>query len=264
MVPQPLVAATDRSDAYRDGCWNYAPFAARITCQYGHGSVRIALVGNSHAGQWLPALQVLAKKHGWTITTFLASQCNATDASLEFYSSANTAGCLAYGKWALDQTRGKAFDLVITTERQSVKTLGDSWSTTMPTAVAGYTSYLKAWSHAGTKVLVLRDTPYPGKTQPSVPDCLAQHPTDETACGGTPDTWTSMDPLFAAATSPRLPGISALDVTRYFCTATVCPAVIGSVITYFDASHMTATYSRTLAPFVDPAIKMALSAAVTP
>ena len=264
MVPQPLVAATDRSDAYRDGCWNYAPFATRITCQYGRGRVRIALVGNSHAGQWLPALQVLAKKHGWTITTFLASQCNATDASLEFYSSTKTAGCLAYGNWALDRTRGKAFDLVITTERQSVTTLGDSWSTTMPTAVAGYTTYLKAWSAAGTKVLVLRDTPFPGKTQQSVPDCLAQHPTDETACGGTPNTWTWMDPLFAAATSLGLPGISALDETRYFCTATVCPAVIGSVVTYFDASHMTATYSRSLAPFVDPAIETALGAAVTP
>jgi hypothetical protein len=264
MVPQPLVAATDRSDAYRDGCWNYAPFATRITCQYGQGRVRIALVGNSHAGQWLPALQVLAKKHGLTITTFLASQCNATDASLEFYSSTKTAGCLAYGNWALHQTRGKAFDLVITTERQSVTTLGDSWSTTMPTAVAGYTRYLKAWSDAGTKVLVLRDTPYPGKTQQSVPDCLAQHPTDETACGGTPDTWTWMDPLFAAATSHGLPGISVLDVTRYFCTATVCPAVIGSVVTYFDASHMTATYARSLAPFVDPEIETALGAAVTP
>src|SRR5205807_902316 len=162
----------------------------------------------------------------------LASQCNATDASLEFYSSAKTAGCLAYGAWALDQTRGQAFDLVVTTERQSVTTLGDSWSTTMATAVAGYTTYLKAWSDSGTRVLILRDTPYPGRTIASIPDCLAQHPTDQTACGGTPGTWTWMDPLFAAATGLRLPGVSTLDVTPYFCTATACPAVIGSVVTY--------------------------------
>src|SRR5207302_7879066 len=107
MVPPPLVASTDRPDVYRDGCWNYAPFATRTTCQYGHGGVRIALVGNSHAGQWLPTLQVLAKEHGWTITTFLASQCNATDAPLEFHSSAKTTGCLAYGGWVMDQTRGR-------------------------------------------------------------------------------------------------------------------------------------------------------------
>jgi hypothetical protein len=264
MVPQPVVAATDRSDAYRDGCWIYAPFSTRTTCQYGNGNIRIALVGNSHAGQWVPTLQALAKQRGWTITTFLASQCNATDAPLELYSSAKTTGCLAYGSWVLDQTRGKAFDLVITSERQSVPTKGDSWSTTPPTAIAGYTSYLRRWSDEGTNVLVLQDTPFPGGTLVSVPDCLAQHRTDHTACGGTPATWSRMDPLYAAATAVTLPGISTMEVMRYFCTATECPAVIGSVVTYFDASHMTATYARSLAPFVDAEIGAALARGTAP
>jgi hypothetical protein len=259
MVPDPLVAATDRSDAYRDGCWIYAPFAARTTCKYGSGPIRIALVGNSHAGEWLPTLEVLAKQHGWTITTYLASQCNATDAALEFYSAAKTAGCLAYGQWALAQTRGTAFDLVITSERQSVTTQGDSWPATTATAIAGYASYLKSWSTAGTNVLVLHDTPYPGQTLGSVPDCLAQHPTNQAACAGTPDAWAWTDPLFAAATSSALPGISTVDTRPYLCTPTVCPAVIGSIVAYFDASHMTATYARTIAPFIDPAIEAALT-----
>ena len=259
MVPDPIVASTDRSAAYRDGCWIYAPFATRTTCQYGKGSVRIALVGNSHAGMWLPTLQVLARRHGWRITAFLASQCNATEAPLEFYSSVNTAGCLDYGDWALDQTRGKAFDLVITVERQSIPTEGDTWSTTPATAYAGYTKYLRRWSAAGTNVLVVRDSPYPGRTLQSVPDCLARHPRNHSACSGTPETWRSMDPLYAAATDRGLPGISTMDVTRYFCTATECPAVIGSVVTYFDASHMTATYGRSLAPYVDAEIVAALS-----
>ena len=259
MVPTPVLAATDKSDAYRDGCWNYAPFGTRTTCQYGHGKIQVALVGNSHAGQWLPALQVLAKQHGWTITTFLASQCNATDAPLEFYSSVKTAGCLAYGAWVLDQTGGKAFDLVVTSERQSVHTQGDSWSATLPAATAGYSSYLQKWSAARTNVLILRDSPFPGRTVQSVPDCLAQHPTDQTACAGTPDSWRWIDPLFVAATSLGLPGMSTLDVTSFFCTPTVCPAVIGSVVTYFDGSHMTATYARSVAPFLDVEIEAALS-----
>jgi peptidoglycan/LPS O-acetylase OafA/YrhL len=259
MVPDPVVASTDRSTAYRDGCWNYAPFATRTTCQYGRGSVRVALVGNSHAGMWLPALQVLGKRQGWSITTFLASQCNATDAPLEFASSVNTAGCLDYGDWTLHQTRGKAFDLVITVERQSIRTQGDSWTETAATAYAGYRKYLRAWSAAGTNVLVVRDSPYPGRTLQSVPDCLARHPRNHRACSGTPDEWRSMDPLYAAATDLGLPGISTMDVTPFFCTATVCPAVIGSVVTYFDNSHMTATYARSLAPYVNAEIVAALT-----
>ncbi|HXI45785.1 MAG TPA: acyltransferase family protein [Candidatus Acidoferrales bacterium] len=259
MKPDPLVAATDRSAAYRDGCWNYAPFATHKTCQYGHGAIKVALVGNSHAGHWLPTLQVLAKLHGWTITTFLASQCNATDAALEFYSASKTAGCLAYGDWVISATSGTAFDLVVTSERQSVPLENLSWSDSTAPAFAGYASYLKRWSDAGTRVLVLQDTPYPGKTLASVPDCLAQHPTTQTACSGTPDTWHWVDPLWTAASGQTLLGISTVATTRFFCTDTVCPGVIGGLVTYFDASHMTATYARTVAPFIDAEVLAALA-----
>jgi peptidoglycan/LPS O-acetylase OafA/YrhL len=264
MVPSPLAAATDQSDAYPDRCWNYAPFGTHKTCTYGKGPIKIALVGNSHAGQWLPALQVLAKKDGWTITTFLASQCNATDTELEFYAAAKTAGCLAYGDWVIDQAGGGAFDLVVWSERQSVPVNDGGWPATAPKALAGYASFLQRWHDAGTKVLVLQDTPYPGKTLSSVPDCLASHPRNQLACAGTPDTWRPMDPLFAAATAADLPGISTLATRQFLCTDTICPAVIGTIVAYFDASHMTATFSRTTAPFIEPAILAALAGAETP
>ena len=49
-----------------------------------------------------------------------------------------------------------------------------------------------------------------------------------------------------------------MEVYRFFCTSTDCPAVIGGVIAYFDASHMTPTYARSIAPFVDAEIVVAL------
>jgi hypothetical protein len=91
-----------------------------------------------------------------------------------------------------------------------------------------------------------------------VPDCLALHPTTQTACSGTPDTWHWVDPLWAAASRQALPGISTVATTRFFCTDTVCPGVIGGLVTYFDASHMTATYARTVAPFIDAEVLAAL------
>jgi hypothetical protein len=159
----------------------------------------------------------------------------------------------------MDRTRGDAFDLVVTSERQSIRTKGDSWKETLPTAVKGYSSYLRRWSEAGTNVLVLQDTPFPGRTLGTVPDCLAKHRTDQPACNGTPDSWRWMDPLFAAATDLPLPGISAVETYPFFCTTTVCRAVIGSVIVYFDSSHMTATYARSIAPFIEAPIVEALN-----
>ncbi len=257
MRPPPIAAQSDYSDSYRDGCWNYAPFATQRVCTYGKGTVRIALVGNSHAGQWLPALQVLAKRNHWTITTFLASQCNATDARLEFYVAAKIDGCLGYGRWVLGATGGHAFDLVVTSERQSVNTQGDNWADTAAAARAGYSTYLQRWSASGAKVLILRDTPFPGRF---IPDCLAAHPTNQPACAGTPADWRSRDPLFDAARQLALPGIETLDTTDFFCTDTACPAVIGSVVVYLDKSHMTATYSRSIAPFIEAQILAALGA----
>ena len=92
-----------------------------------------------------------------------------------------------------------------------------------------------------------------------VPDCLALHRTNQPACAGTPETWHSMDPLYDAAMGLALPGISTLDTTPYFCTTTECPAVIGTIVAYFDGSHMTATYARSLAPLVEAQILAALS-----
>ena len=264
MRPEPIVARTDRSDAYYDGCWMYAPFGVKRTCDYGKGQVRIALVGNSHAGQWLPTLQVLAKKHGWKVTTFLASQCNATDTELQLFTAAKNAGCLEYGRWVMEQTKGDAFDLVVTSQRQSLKTPGDDLAGTEAKAIAGYTSYLTRWSEAGTNLLVIQDTPFPHQTVPSIPDCLARHPRDQDACNGTPEDWRWIDPLYEVATTTGLPRVSTLESYRFLCTDTVCPAVIGGLIAYFDGSHMTATYARSIAPFVEAEIITALERRSSP
>jgi len=43
------------------------------------------------------------------------------------------------------------------------------------------------------------------------------------------------------------PMVDVVDMERYFCIDGTCPAVIGGVVAYFDGSHITATYARTLA-----------------
>jgi hypothetical protein len=259
-VPEPSLAKKDVPQAYRDGCEADNDFTDRPVCHYGGGPVRIALVGNSHADQWLPAVQALAGRHGWTITTFLASRCNVTNAPLDLGSKAKTQNCLKYGDWVMDQTKGSKFDLVITSERQSVPVRGESWDTTEAAAVAGYQSYLKQWNAAGTRVMVIKDPPYPGPTVGNVPDCLASHPGHPDECAGTPSSWRWMDPLDEAARKLSLPGISRVDLDKYFCIDDVCPAAIGSVAVYRDASHITATYASTLMPYLDEPIRKALQA----
>jgi peptidoglycan/LPS O-acetylase OafA/YrhL len=258
VVPEPSLAKEDRADAYADGCWSNEPFTRRPVCTYGDGPTKVALVGNSHAGQWLPALQVLAERNDWTISTYLVSRCNPTSVPLQFNTEEKTANCSAYGEYVLDETSGDAFDLVITSERQSVPVQGESWDTTERPAIEGYRQYLYRWAASGANVLVIKDPPFPGNTIDSIPDCLAENPGKPQKCSGTPEKWHWMDPVTVAATELEQPKIHAVDMDKYFCADGSCPAVVGSVVTYFDASHITATYAKTLAPYLEGPILKAL------
>jgi hypothetical protein len=69
-----------------------------------------------------------------------------------------------------------------------------------------------------------------------------------------------------APTSPLLrshdqpPNVSFVDMSEYFCNDTTCPPAIGNVIVYADDSHITSTYSRTLAPMLSRKLAVALPA----
>jgi peptidoglycan/LPS O-acetylase OafA/YrhL len=260
VTPAPEAAINDKADAYPDNCLAMEPaFKDRPKCTYGSGPIRVALVGNSHAAHWLPALQKLADERGWTITTYLASACNATDAKLKFSTPKAGAGCAEWGKWALKETSGAAYDLVVASERVARPVQGvPGGAANLAAATAGYENYLRKWASAGTRVLVLKDTPNPQASTGSVPDCLSLHEPDYAACSGTVGQWHQPDPLAEATSNLKLPGITTANLDRYFCSGGRCPGVIGNVVVYFDGHHMTSTYARTLAPYLKDPIEGSL------
>jgi hypothetical protein len=42
----------------------------------------------------------------------------------------------------------------------------------------------------------------------------------------------------------------------WICTSTTCPAVVGNMLTYRDDTHLTATFSAWLAPYVAPLLSV--------
>ncbi|MBA2560541.1 MAG: hypothetical protein H0V07_11780 [Propionibacteriales bacterium] len=118
--------------------------------------------------------------------------------------------------------------------------------------VSGYRDYLSVWASAGIPVLVIRDTPVPRETISSIPDCLAIHGNDATSCSGPRGRWVQPDPLAEAATSLANSRVGVVDLTDLFCDNSQCFAVVGGVVVYFDGSHLTATFARTVAPVLAP------------
>jgi hypothetical protein len=100
-------------------------------------------------------------------------------------------------------------------------------------------------------VLAIRDTPWQDQ---DVPECVERCGRDAERCGGS-RAEHNLDGPAAVAERPDLPGnVRLLDLTDYVCEVEFCPAVIGNVLVYHDAHHLSATYARTLAPYLSDAI----------
>lgn len=255
VVPEPELAKKDKADIDEQRCFPEGRYDERKSCTFGSGSTKIALVGNSHARHWLPALRELADDKGWTIDTYIISRCTATDARQQFDTEQKSEDCYEWGQWAQQETMGDKYDLVITSERQSSPIVGHKLSDSLPAAVEGYESYLQQWSDGGTNVLALKDPTYPGV---DVPECVAENPDDHTVCSGPPDEWIVDDPLVQAVKSVDRKNINFESFDHLVCAPDRCRGVNGGVISYYDSSHLTATYVKTMAPYMEKPLAEAL------
>jgi hypothetical protein len=46
--------------------------------------------------------------------------------------------------------------------------------------------------------------------------------------------------------------VKLIDMNTFVCGKTECPSVVGNVLVYFDAHHLTSNYSNTMAPYLAP------------
>ncbi|WEV78888.1 acyltransferase family protein [Janibacter cremeus] len=257
VVPTPELAKKDKADIDEDECFPEGRYDQRLSCSFGSGGTKIALVGNSHARHWLPALRELGKEKGWTIDTYIISRCAATDAKQEFDTDKKSEDCHDWGQWAQEETKGDVYDLVITSERQSAPIDGYSASDSGPPATEGYESYLSTWAEAGTNVLAIKD---PTKPTFDVPECVAENPDDLEECSGSPEEWkVDPDPLVEAAKNLDHENVGHVSFDDLVCSSDRCRGVTGGVITYYDSSHLSATYVRTMAPYMAEPIEEALA-----
>lgn len=272
-----LQAADDRSRLYADGCWNNEPYRTRHTCRYpptgepspprggdgatssapddggtrtGDGApLRVALVGNSHAGHWFPPLEAVAAERGWELTTYVASVCYPVDVPLRYDTAEAAAGCSAWNDWVRAEVTGGGYDLVVMSARTDQHLADVAETEEDAVARTAYGRVLTELTDAGLDVLVIRDTPHMGT---SVPDCVDGF--GAAACERPRETALEVDPLAEAAAADRSGHTAVLDVTDTMCSQTTCHPVIGGLIAFFDHGHLTSTFARTLTPEVTEAL----------
>ena len=262
LTPAPIEAAADKSDAYKKhglgDCFAAQPSYAFETCHFGDTSspIKVAVVGNSHAGQWLPAIEAAAKAEHWQITTYLASRCAFAQTAQAFNTKAETRACSTWVKAAESKLVQRAFDLIVMTNRISVPAVGSTYAKSPAAYERGYAAVLQALSAAGKRVVVIHDTPAPGI---SIPDCLAAHTSDHSACDTPRAKALRPDAAMEAVIAVHDRYITGADLSNLICGPAICQAAVGGVPVYFDQTHLTATYSTTLGPYLEPVLVRALN-----
>ncbi|WP_327042806.1 acyltransferase [Micromonospora ureilytica] len=242
LFPEMSMLTKDTGSAY--GCYDQEPGATLTSCRVGSqrsDATRVALVGDSHAAMLIPAIEGQLNSRNWAVDTYVARGCiwakvDAADQSDSCYARRHAMMERLGG--------GPKYDFVIVTGKRNMSV--------NPQAAAGQIRrYVEAWRpvlERGTRIVVVVDNPALGATDLG---CLV----DDTANGGNP-TRCAVDRKGALGTrdaleeaAKRTDGkVQMVDLTDLFCTETQCPLVIGNVIVYRDAHHMTATYARTLGP----------------
>jgi peptidoglycan/LPS O-acetylase OafA/YrhL len=262
----PMTAEQARKDSPRspEGCYvgygDAQPPPAE-SCRLGaaDGSVRLALLGDSHATQWVPAIDAAARARGWTVYFYAKSACPTTDvrtavnSSLQPYSSCERWRAAVFDRVAsikdLDAVvLGRYMDyrsrvLLSPQERSTAATVGPLWR-------AGSERSFQRLKASAPRIVVLRDTPRPSG---DVPTCLSGNLTDEGQCSFPRTTGTRLDQPLADAEKAALPSVRFVDLTSVLCPDAACPvrAPTGQVI-YRDLHHLTASYSASIAgPFGD-------------
>ncbi|MCZ2261527.1 acyltransferase [Isoptericola sp. QY 916] len=260
LLTPPEAAAQDKPAVYADDCWNDPPFTTRNSCTYGSDGapVRVALLGNSHAGHWAPALEAGEGAGDWQVDTYLQSSCYPVERLLEYDAAGDAQGCLDTTRWAVDSVVDGGYDLVVLSARTNQLLAGVPEPEQAGAAQDAYADTLSTFTDAGIPVLVLRDTP---AMPDDVPDCLAAGPVSWDACGAPPSQALEPDPLAAAGRADDSGLVTVREVTDLMCDDEVCHPVVGGVVAYFDHGHLTATFARTLTPEVTDGVRAALRTA---
>lgn len=226
---------------YLDGCVQGIAETNFLECTYEdpQGTRTVMLIGGSHAAHWFPAVQELALRHHWKLVTALKDACRFTLDPKE--SAIGGPSCDEWNDAVRKEIASAPPDLVITNS-----TVSDGGGEHTPD---GYVEEWKALGHRGVPVLGIRDTP---RWMQDPIDCLNVE--SEIAHCWVPrsQTLAKMDPAAARADVPD--NVTLVDLNDDICEGERCPAARGDVVVYWDLSHLTATFARSLADRLDAAV----------
>ncbi len=251
--PQVVELAGVRDDlpvSYSDGCHiNDYQTRKPVDCAYGDplGTRTAVLYGDSHAAQWLPALDRYARDRGWRLEYHTKAACSPV--LLPFWERTLKRAYDECFEWrdAVMRRIAKGDPDIIFVGSSRDYEIEDGGAVVqtreiLPAWQQGLTDALVALRAEAPRVVLLAETPF--LTYDPL-DCLA----DPTVSGCDPPRSRVVDDAYAAveAAAALAAGATVISANDLLCPGATCPVVVDGTVVFRDQHHVTATYMARLA-----------------
>lgn len=213
-------------------------------------SRKLVLTGGSHAEQWYPAYAAIARHQDWEIILVTKSGCQLTSNTgqhPEPRDSLPDDSCQQWNTAVVEQIAALDPDAVVTIAT-STRADGES-------APQGFIDQWHSLDAHGVQVIAMRDNP---RMPYRVPDCLLEGREPGECSQSREAIMQSQFPFADPSLAAQVPdSVVFVDLIDHLCDEQTCHAVVGDVVTYYDHSHLSATFVTSLAPALDEELRQA-------
>lgn len=195
----------------------------------GPSSPRLALVGDSHALQWMPIVRDIAVQNGWSLDVYLKAAC-----ALNAERSGPT--CSAWQSDVQSALLGDPPDFVLLSA-------GDPLLESASQNNSRSQGFVSAWRplrEAGIQLVVIADSPRPDQ---DIRECVFDNQSALARCAFDRTKGLQSGTNLRNATQE---GDETLDLNDLICPADPCPAVVGQTVVFRDNNHLSNEYVQTL------------------
>jgi hypothetical protein len=202
-----------------------------------------ALIGDSQAFQWLPALDTWGQAARWKILVLAKATCRPWPSPTYLWSDHVTPypQCPKFDVWVdrtLDRLKPKA-----TFVAAEIGALSTTSVESRSQIVNGVAALKKALARSRTRLIMLQNTPWFWNA-PASPGCLTNNPNDVSACAQPRSNSPSgpnviEEPMRGAVAEIGSRGIAKiLPVDSLVCAPVSCPTLSGPLLMYIDDAHL--------------------------
>jgi peptidoglycan/LPS O-acetylase OafA/YrhL len=250
-MPNAPCRITERDQRLRVCAFGVAPGRARST---------VAVLGDSHASHWRPALEAVAMARRWHGLSITRTGCAFSLATPDVVPRAR-AHCTQWKSQVLGWfAQHPEVRTVVVAAHAGAGVVAPPSRDAFAVKRDGYAAAWRALPSSVHRIVVIRDTP---RMRGGTLDCVQEAMTDGEVsigreCAVPRRLALQPDPEVAAASRPGPKQVSVVDLTRMLCDARTCPAVVGGALAFKDEDHLTPVFAQTLGPYLRRAIDRVL------